>query len=325
MIAVFDLGGPLGMYVLLRSAIGLSTVLSLVLSGILPAFGVAITAIQFRKMDLFGVMVLAGIVMGSILGLTTHDPRLYLAEGSVPSAVFAVACLASLRTQQPLIYRIALEFVGPDSKRGREIADAWPSPVFRRAFRVITIAWGVGYLLEAGLRMVVAETTSTGIALICSKGAPYVFATALAAWTLAYGERKRKASTTVSSDIPYREPAAALTPADEQTLLGCPLVTLQSAAVIMLAAPSMSFATVLDGLCRSAAICDQVRPSRSDGMYCVCGTMYRLAMSTNGIELPLYSLNSASSCAVGCSRYTWPNGVLASAASPYHSTGVNAT
>jgi hypothetical protein len=200
MLLVFDVGGPLVTYALLRSVVGLSTVLSLVLSGILPAVGVVITALQFRKLDVFGVMVLAGIAMGSILGLTTHNARLYLAEGSVPSVVFSVACLASLRTREPLIYRIAIEFVGPDTKRGREITDAWPSPVFKRAFRIITVAWGVGYLIEAALRLVVAETTSTGIALVCSKVMPYVFAVVLATWTLVYGERRRKASTTVCSD-----------------------------------------------------------------------------------------------------------------------------
>jgi hypothetical protein len=200
MLVVFDIGGPLVTYALLRSAVGLSTIVSLVLSGVLPAIGVAITAIQFRKLDIFGVMVLAGIAMGSVLGLTTHNARLYLAEGSVPSVVFSVACLASLRTREPLIYRIALEFVGPDTKRGREITDAWPSPVFKRAFRIITVAWGVGYLIEAALRLVVAETTSTGIALVCSKVMPYVFAVVLAAWTLVYGERRRKASTTACSD-----------------------------------------------------------------------------------------------------------------------------
>jgi hypothetical protein len=38
-------------------------------------------------------------------------------------------------------------------------------------------------------------------------------------------------------------------------------------AVRMFAAPSMSFATRLDGSRISAATCVQVRPSRSDGAY----------------------------------------------------------
>ena len=33
--------------------------------------------------------------------------------------------------------------------------------------------------------------TSTGIALVCSKGVPYLFAVSLSAWTLVYGEHEK--------------------------------------------------------------------------------------------------------------------------------------
>jgi hypothetical protein len=48
-------------------------------------------------------------------------------------------------------------------------------------------------------------------------------------------------------------------------------------------------------------------------------------MSTKGIEPFAYLLNTAASWAVGCSRYACPNGVLASVASPNHSTGAKDT
>jgi hypothetical protein len=214
MIAIFDVGGPLITYVVLRNGAGLSTVLALVLSGILPAFGVAITAVQFKRLDIFGAMVLAGILLGSILGLTTHNARLYLAEGSVPSLAFSIACLASLWTRQPLIYRIAIELLGTDSGKGREIAVAWQYPLFRRAFRTITVVWGVGYIIEAALRLVVAETTSTGIALVFSKVAPYVFAGVLAVWTLVYGERRKRVAMAVAE----AERPAGERPAGEQNV-----------------------------------------------------------------------------------------------------------
>jgi hypothetical protein len=74
MIAIFDVGGPLILYALL----------ALVLSGILPAFGVAITGIQFRRLDIFGLMVLAGILIGSVLG---RGPGDLLARGRPGGAV----------------------------------------------------------------------------------------------------------------------------------------------------------------------------------------------------------------------------------------------
>jgi hypothetical protein len=77
---------------------------------------------------------------------------------------------------------LALELIGPDTRRGREVGTAWQYPGFRRAFRVITAAWGAGYVIEV---------TSTGIALVCSKAAPYLSAVSLSAWTLVYGEHER--------------------------------------------------------------------------------------------------------------------------------------
>jgi hypothetical protein len=91
MILVFDLGGPLLAYSLLRSA-GRSAVTALVISGVLPALGIVIGAVTGRRLDVIGVVVLAGLLVGTLLGLTSHNARLYLLESSVPSAVFAVGC-----------------------------------------------------------------------------------------------------------------------------------------------------------------------------------------------------------------------------------------
>jgi hypothetical protein len=193
MIIVFDLGGPLLAYALLHAA-GLSPVTALVLSGVLPALGIAISALAESRMDVIGVVVLAGIAVGTILGLTSHNARLYLLEGSVPSVVFALGCLLSLRWRLPLIFRLAVELLGPDTAKGRDVTGAWRYPVFRRAFAVITAWWGFAYLVEAAIRVAIVSATSTGVALVCSKLVPYLFAIALSVWTLMYGEHeKRKA------------------------------------------------------------------------------------------------------------------------------------
>jgi hypothetical protein len=46
--------------------------------------------------------------------------------------------------------------------------------------------------VEVAVRVMIVETTSTGIALVCSKLLPYACAAGLSAWTLAYGEREKK-------------------------------------------------------------------------------------------------------------------------------------
>jgi len=66
-----------------------------------------------RHLDIVGVLVLAGIAVGTVLGLVSGNARLVLIEGSVPTAVFGMLCLGSLRSPRPLIFRFALEFMAP--------------------------------------------------------------------------------------------------------------------------------------------------------------------------------------------------------------------
>jgi hypothetical protein len=105
---------------------------------------------------------------------------------------FGLACLGSLRARRPLMFSFALEFNGPDTARGREMSRLWQHEGFRRVFRIITAVWGVGFLLEAALRVIIIYNSSTGTALVSSKVTPFVFAAIFSAWTVAYGTLQRK-------------------------------------------------------------------------------------------------------------------------------------
>ena len=149
MVAVFDIAGPLVAYSVLRSA-GQSAVTALVLSGAFPGLGVALAFVRDRRLDALGGIVLIGIVVGTVIGLVTGDARQVLLEGSVPTAIFGLVCLGSLWSRRPLIYRFAQEFMGAGTPRGRDFADGWRYPGFRRVFRVFTVVWGVAYLARSG-------------------------------------------------------------------------------------------------------------------------------------------------------------------------------
>jgi hypothetical protein len=191
MIAIFDVGGPLLAYNLLRSN-GVGTVAALVLSGLFPAVGMIIGFIGHRRVDAVGVLVLAGIVVGAILGLVSHNPKLVLDEGSVSTGVFGLICLGSLATDKPMMYRFAIEFIGPDTERGREFVDLRQYKEFRRAFVVITVVWGTAYLVEAAARVLIVQEASAGTALAISKVLPYAVAAVLIAWTVGYGRYQKR-------------------------------------------------------------------------------------------------------------------------------------
>jgi hypothetical protein len=191
MIAVFDIAGPLVAYSMLRSA-GQSEVAALILSGAFPALGIVAGVIRHRRVDTIGVLVLAGIAVGTVLGLLSGSPRLILAEGSVPTAVFGLLCLGSLWARRPLIYRFAIEFIGPDTSKGREFGSLWQFEGFRHAFRLYTLVWGVVYLAEAAARIIIIETASASTALTVSKVMPYAVAGSLMVWMTVHGRRARR-------------------------------------------------------------------------------------------------------------------------------------
>ena len=190
-IAVFDVIGPLVAYYSLRSA-GLSTVTALVLSGVLPAFGVALKIVRYRSVDAVGILVLMGIAVGTALGLASGNAHLVLLDGTVPTAVFGAVCLGSLWSSRPLMFRFALEAMGADTRNGRDFADKWRYPGFRHAFRVTTVVWGVAFLAEAAVQVLIIETSSIGTAKATSNLMPFVFAAVVIAWNVAYATRGRR-------------------------------------------------------------------------------------------------------------------------------------
>ncbi|MGH3204789.1 MAG: VC0807 family protein [Streptosporangiaceae bacterium] len=190
-IAIFDVAGPLVAYQVLRSH-GMSEVSALVLSGVFPALGVAFAVIRHHRLDAIGGLVLIGIAVGTVLGLASGSPRLVLVEGSVPTGIFGLVCLGSLWTRRPLMFRFALEFIGPETPKGRDFDGRWQYAGFRRVFRVMTVVWGVAYLAEAVARVIIVENTSAGTALTISKIMPYAVAGVLVAWMAVYGQRAKR-------------------------------------------------------------------------------------------------------------------------------------
>jgi hypothetical protein len=207
-IVVLDVAAPLATYSLLRSA-GLSAVTALLLSGIFPAAAVLASAIRKRRLDVIGALVLAGIGAGTIAGLVSHSARLLLLEGSVPTGVLGLACLGSLRARRPLMYSFALELTGPETAKGQEITRLWGYAGFRRVFRIITVVWGVGFLAEAALRVVIVYNTPTGTAQAISRVMPLICAAILSAWTVGFGasqRRKGERMAAAAADVRARSP-----------------------------------------------------------------------------------------------------------------------
>jgi len=96
--------------------------------------------------------------------------RLYLLDGAILTGVFGLVCLASLATPRPLMFHFALETNGgAESPRGREFADLWRYAAFRRVFVIMTVVWGLAFVVQAAISATIIEATSTDSAFVINK------------------------------------------------------------------------------------------------------------------------------------------------------------
>lgn len=185
-----DLVAPLVVYRVCRSA-GVPEVWSLVVSGFPPAVGVLVDWLRWRTLEMVGAVVLAGIALSIGLALWTDDPTVVLLEGAIITGAFGVLCLASVRRRRPLIFYFAQAFYGGRHARaGGELDDDFEEYAeARRFWRIVTVVWGVTYVVEAVVRAVVIQAVSTQTALLLNRTVPWVVYGALLGWSVWWGNR----------------------------------------------------------------------------------------------------------------------------------------
>jgi len=212
-IVAFDVVGPLLVYYWL-SANGFSTVDALIVSGALPACNVGLTVLRHRRLDAIGALVLTGIVVGSVLGLLSGSARVVLLDGTVPTAIFGLVCLGSLWSTRPLMFRFAVESIGADTPKGLAFADKWRYAEFRQAFRITTIVWGLAYLVEAVVQMIIVEVASSGVAKTTSTVLPWICTAALIVWNVAYARRGQQRGAAAEAAARARSDGFPLMPVE---------------------------------------------------------------------------------------------------------------
>jgi hypothetical protein len=148
-----NLVAPLAIFYGLRAA-GVDQWLSLVLGAIPPTAHALYTAVRRRKLDalaLFTLTILGGSVATSFL---IGSPRFLLAKDGWMTAVAGLWMLATLRGK-PFLYQFVHSVTAGEVRDRAEIN--WrDSPTYRHVLRMATVMWGVGLVLDAGVRVVLA-------------------------------------------------------------------------------------------------------------------------------------------------------------------------
>jgi len=161
---------------------------ALAMTAIFPVLGMAFALARTRRADGIAIVALALIGIGVAGTLLTNDPRFYLVRVSFGTGLFGLICLGSLLARRPLLFYLNRQVIaGGDAGRAAYYDGLWESARFRRVQRVMTATWGVSYVIEAGVRFLVAWTLPIGVVLVIEPLLAYVVLFALIAWSVGYG------------------------------------------------------------------------------------------------------------------------------------------
>jgi hypothetical protein len=149
-----DLVAPLAIFYALRAG-GAGNVPALILAAVVPGLHEAIHFIRTREHDSLAIFLMGMTVIGIAATLGTGSPRLLLAKDGLLTLVSGVWFLASIRGSRPLGYRFTRPLL---EGRGTFGTASWESlwqadPRFRRIWNVATAVWGIGLIVDAGIRV----------------------------------------------------------------------------------------------------------------------------------------------------------------------------
>lgn len=142
-------------YALLSPHFPSSSLLPLLAASCCPIFGNAVSLIRSHHVDIFGILVLVGIVVSIVGVLLGGGSQLLLIRESFVTGALGLAFLVSSLFPKSLGYYFAKQFLtGNDPDKSSGFKALWQYPSFRRGIQGGTLFWGVLLLLEFIIRVV---------------------------------------------------------------------------------------------------------------------------------------------------------------------------
>jgi hypothetical protein len=200
---VFGAALPIGVYFGVRSHVS-TDVQALIIAGCFSVTWILIQFVRQRRVDFVGAIVLFGFAVG-VVSSTLLGGNAYVLKvrDAFFTALFGIACVVTIYTHD----RPALFYVGRYLSAGTDPAkvEAYNQlleiETGRRTFRVLSVVWGIGLVIEASFRMVLAEALPTGTFLAVS---PFITGTvigSLFAFTVVYTKRTQLQAATLIAEV----------------------------------------------------------------------------------------------------------------------------
>jgi intracellular septation protein A len=161
---------PLVVYYGLRRA-GVGVYVALIAGSLLSASSAAVSLVRTRQLDGLAAY-MTTMMLGSVgVSLLFGSTRFLLAKGALLTGVTGIWFIASAWTRRPLAYHLTRPLLEGRFRWPPAWDELWErAPLFRRMWRVSSVLFGIGSLLDATLRVVMAYTLPPDRVPILSTG-----------------------------------------------------------------------------------------------------------------------------------------------------------
>ena len=138
----------------------MTNLLALSAAAVLPALGAVYALIVRRRADGVALLVLATMAVSIAVSVIARQPRFLLAKDGLITGVWGLWFIATVRARRPAAFIFARPLMESLPIYTARSWDAlWEAErSFRRIWRVSTVLWGTGMLIDAAIRVVISYT-----------------------------------------------------------------------------------------------------------------------------------------------------------------------
>ncbi|MCM2427950.1 VC0807 family protein [Streptomyces sp. RKAG337] len=171
-----------------------------------------------RRLDEFSIMILGTLLLSAVSALAYNSTKMVFIKDSALTGLLGLAFLFSLFAKRPLIFYFGRKFATDGTDAG---VTAWNGlwdkyAGFRATQRMLTVVWGVTFLVESGIRIALTYVLSTDTMVGVSSVLPFVFTAGLVFYTIRTGRkgeaRRVAAEAAEAAAAPADAPAAPAGP-----------------------------------------------------------------------------------------------------------------
>jgi hypothetical protein len=205
---VLNAGIPLALYLLVKRYVSPSDVVALSVAAIFPILSSIFDFVRHRQFDLIAIFALLGIIVsvgGVLLG---GNSKILLIRESFFTVMLGIACFVSLLLPRPLMFYVGRQFIaGKDPEKIAEFNAQWQRPYARFVHRLITSVWGIAYVGEFIIRVILVYTLPAAFVLALSPILLGGITIGTITWTFAYVRHARRRG----AELAQRQQQAGIT------------------------------------------------------------------------------------------------------------------